>query len=152
MPRLPFPRCRAWIRAWLLCVVIISVALGAADASPEAWRACQDRVIATLEAAGLSDFGDVSAYTGATGTGALQAVIEQCGYHPERLSAPFCDDIYEQVYPACREDGFEGMSMAATSWVLIFDPDGALVENLRRVCEQSRPVSRATFGRRVCGE
>lgn len=152
MPRLPRSRYCAWMHLWLFGVIILSAIPGTTDASPDVWQACQDRVIATLEAAGVRDFGDVSAYTGATGTGALSAVIEQCGYRPERLSRPFCDDIYDQVYLACREDGFEGMSMAATSWVLIFDPDGALVENLRRVCEQSKPVSRATFGRRVCGE
>ncbi len=152
MPRSPRPRHRLWICAWLVGVVVLWATPGAWGASADAWQACQDRVIASLEAAGLRDFGDVSAYTGATGTGALNAVIKECGYRPERLSPSFCDDIYAQVYPACREDGFEGMSMAATSWVLIFDPDGPLVEKLRRVCEQSQPVSRATFGRRVCGE
>jgi hypothetical protein len=109
-------------------------------------------VIAKLEAAGLRDFGDVSAYTGATGTGALQAVIDQCGYRSEHLDSRFCDDLYEQVYAACREDGFEGMSMAATSWIRIFDPDGPLVERLRRACTRPETLDRAGFGRLICGE
>ncbi|EGV16777.1 hypothetical protein [Thiocapsa marina] len=125
---------------------------GAAAMSGPAWDACRDRVIANLEAAGLRDFGDVSAYTGATGTGALQAVIERCGYRSEHLDPAFCDDLYEQVYAACREDGFEGMSMAATSWVLIFDPQGPLVERLRRVCIEPATIDRSRFGRLICGE
>jgi hypothetical protein len=120
--------------------------------SGRAWDACRDRVIAELESAGLRDFGDVSAYTGATGTGAIQAVIETCGYRSEQIDRAFCGDLYTQVYLSCREDGFEGMSMAATSWVLIFDPQGPLVRRLRESCEQSAQMSRAAFGRAVCGE
>ena len=83
--------------------------------SGRAWDACRDRVIAELEAAGLRDFGDVSAYTGATGTGAIQGVIEACGYRSEQIDHAFCNDLYSQVYLSCREDGFDDMSMAAPS-------------------------------------
>jgi len=117
-----------------------------------AWEACRDRVIADLEAAGLRDFGDIGAYTGATGSGALQTIVEQCGYRSERIDRTWCNDLYRNVYPACREDGFDGMSVSATSWVLVFDPDGPLVSRLRLVCAQPKPVSRALFGHRVCGE
>jgi hypothetical protein len=138
----------------VLAIIILALHAnpGLAAKSGSAWDACRDRVIAELEARGLRDYGDVSAYTGATGTGALHAVIERCGYRSDRIDRPLCDDIYEQVYHACREDGFEGMSVSATSWVLIFDPDGPLVARLRRVCAQPATVSRAEFGRLVCGE
>jgi hypothetical protein len=125
---------------------------GAQRMSGRAWDACRDRVIGELEAAGVRDFGEVSAYTGATGTGAMQAVIDSCGYRPEQIDRAFCDDLYTQVYLVCREDGFEGMSMAATSWVLIFDPHGPLVRRLRGVCEQTNELGRTGFGRAVCGE
>lgn len=146
------PRLQGLLAAGLFLIFLHYAAPGFSAKSGPAWDACRDRVIANLEAAGLRDFGDVSAYTGATGTGALQAVIDQCGYRSERIGPAFCDDLYEQVYAACRVDGFEGMSMAATSWVLIFDPDGPLVERLRRVCTQSATIDRARFGRLICGE
>jgi hypothetical protein len=139
-------------RAGVLAVLALCAPAGVSAMSASAWDACRDRVIARLEAAGLRDFGDVSAYTGATGTGALNAVVEQCGYRPERIDRRFCDDIYEQVYAACRLDGFDGMSMSATSWVLIFDPSGPFVERLKRVCAQPASVDRAAFGRLICGE
>ncbi|MCG6898228.1 MAG: hypothetical protein LJE61_10380 [Thiocapsa sp.] len=137
----------------------MAVVLGALHADPSAagltglsWDACRDRVIAALEAAGQRDFGDVSAYTGASGAGALVAVIERCGYRPERLSRADCDDLYEQVYNACRLEGFDGMSVSATSWVLIYDPEGALVERLRHICARPDRASRTEFGVLVCGE
>ncbi|MBK1646015.1 hypothetical protein CKO25_15430 [Thiocapsa imhoffii] len=142
----------AWVVGLLVGNLILSGPAAPAAGSAQGWDACRDRVIATLEAEGLRDFGDVSAYTGATGTGALQAVIERCGYRPERISRSFCDDLYGQVYTVCQLDGFDGMSMAATSWVLIFDPNGPLVERLRRVCSVPREMSRSEFGRVVCGE
>jgi hypothetical protein len=146
------PRFHGLLAVGVLLLLVPYAALGGSAISGPAWDACRDRVIAQLEAAGLRDFGDVSAYTGATGTGALEAVIDQCGYRSEHLDPAFCDDLYEQVYAACREDGFEGMSMAATSWVRIFDPDGPLVERLRRVCTQHATIDRARFGRLICGE
>ncbi len=146
------PRLQGLLVAGVVLLLVPYAALGASALPGSAWDACRDRVIASLEAAGLRDFGDVSAYTGATGTGALQAVIDQCGYRSERIGPAFCDDLYEQVYAACREDGFDGMSMAATSWVLIFDPDGPLVERLRRVCTQPTTIDRRGFGRLICGE
>jgi len=149
-PTRPLDRCR--VLAWAIALLTLAGTPGVAAPSGAGWEACQDRVISALEAAGLRDYGDVSAYTGATGAGALDAVIEQCGYHPERIDRALCDHLFQQVYQACREDGFEGMSMAATSWVLIFDPDGPLVERLRRVCAQPAPVSRGAFGRLVCEE
>jgi hypothetical protein len=152
MPRVVNSRHGSRIFAWTFVLLALYAAPGAAAMSAEAWDACRERVIAVLEAKGIRDFGDVSAYTGATGTGALHAVVEQCGYRSERIDRQFCDDLYEQVYPGCRSDGFEGMSMSATSWVLIFDPDGPLVNRLRRLCAQPADVSRAAFGRLVCGE
>jgi hypothetical protein len=147
---------RAQDHPWVTASAIVLLALhgtpGGAARSGDAWDACQDRAIADLEAAGGRKFGDPSAYTGATGSGALDAVIAQCGYRPEPVDATLCDELYRQVYRACREDGFEGMSMAATSWVLVFDPDGPLVQRLRRVCTQTAPVSRDAFGRLVCGK
>lgn len=135
-----------------IAALVMDVPCAAADPRGASWDTCRERVIADLEERGRRDFGDVSAYTGATGTGAMQAVIERCGYRPEQIDRGLCDDIYEQVYLACREDGFEGMSVSATSWVLIFDPDGPFVERLRRVCTQPASVGRAMFGRLVCGE
>ncbi|UHD16020.1 hypothetical protein [Thiocapsa bogorovii] len=146
------PRLYRLLAAGVFLLLVRYDALGASAMSAPAWDDCRDRVIANLEAAGLRDFGDVSAYTGATGTGALQAVIDRCGYRSEDLDPAFCDDLYEQVYAACREDGFEGMSMAATSWVLIFDPKGPLVERLRRICIQRATIDRTRFGRLICGE
>lgn len=136
----------------LLAFMMFLAAVAPAAAAVDAWEQCRDRVIGELEAAGLRDYGDVSAYTGATGTGALEAVIARCGYRSERIGRALCDDIYEQVYFACREDGFEGMSVSATSWVQIFDPKGRLVSRLRRVCSQPASVDRGQFGRLVCGE
>ena len=152
MFRVSRPRCRCLLAAGAFLLLASYASRGVSAMSGASWDACRDRVIATLEAAGLRDFGDVSAYIGATGTGALQAVIEQCGYRSERIGRAFCDDLYEQVYAACRADGFEGMSMSATSWVLIFDPKGPLVERLRRVCARPDAVDRATFGRLICSE
>jgi hypothetical protein len=116
------------------------------------WDHCRDRVIARLEIAGERDLGDVNAYTGASGAGVLDVVIEHCGYRPEQLSPADCDILYEQVYESCREDGFEEMSVSATSWVMIYDPDGPLIERLRLICAEPIPVSRESFGRLVCGE
>lgn len=82
----------------------------------------------------------------------LQRVIGQCGYHPERIDPAMCDDLYQQVYLACREDGFDGMSMTAQSWVLIFDPGGPLIAGLRRACSEPAPVSREAFGRQLCAD
>jgi hypothetical protein len=152
MPRAVNSRHKGAILAWALVLFVVYAIPGVAAMSAREWDACRDRVVATLEAKGLRDFGDVSAYTGATGTGALHAVIEQCGYRSERIDRAFCDDLYEQVYPACRADGFEGMSMSATSWVLIFNPEGHLVNRLREVCAQPQTVGRAVFGRLVCNE
>lgn len=122
-----------------------------AASSGDAWEQCRDRVIADLEAKGLDDYGDVGAYIGATGSGALPVVIERCGYRSERVGPDLCDDLYRQVYWACRADGFDGMSMAATSWVAIFDPVAPLLLRLKRVCSDPEPLSRAAFGHRVCG-
>lgn len=152
MPRAVNSRHKNAVLACAFFFFSVYATSGVAAMSAREWDACRDRVIATLEAKGLRDFGDVSAYTGATGTGALHAVIEQCGYRSERIDRAFCDDLYEQVYPACRQDGFDGMSMSATSWVLIFDPEGQLVSRLRRVCTQPQTVGRAAFGRLVCDE
>jgi hypothetical protein len=152
-------RCKRRLSPILIAALVVltltlsaCVAEGAQRMTGRAWDACRDRVIGELEAAGVRDFGEVSAYTGATGTGAMQAVIDTCGYRPEQIDRAFCDDLYTQVYLSCREDGFEGMSMAATSWVLIFDPDGPLVGRLRRVCEQPGDLGRTGFGRAVCSE
>jgi hypothetical protein len=125
---------------------------GLAARSGDAWEACRDRVFADLEAAGLRDYDDAGAYTGATGSGALPEVIAQCGYHPERIDRPLCDSLYQQFYGDCREDGFAGMSVAARSWVLIFDPDGPFIARLRRVCAEPAQLGRASFGRLVCAE
>jgi hypothetical protein len=141
-----------WISLLVLVLLILPAGMGMSAMSGAAWNACRDRVIAELEEAGWRDYGDVSAYTGATGTGALEVVIKRCGYHSERIDRQLCDDIFEQVYLSCRLDGFEGMSVAATSWVLIFDPKGPLIKRLRQVCEQPVVLGRAAFGRRVCGE
>jgi hypothetical protein len=146
------PRLHPLLAAGVFLLLMPHASPGLTAMSETAWDACRERVIATLEAAGLRDFGDVSAYTGATGTGALQAVIDQCGYRSERIDRAFCDDLYEQVYDACREDGFDGMGMFATSWVLIFDPKGPFVERLKNVCTEPARMGRAAFGRRVCDE
>jgi hypothetical protein len=82
----------------------------------------------------------------------LQWVIGQCGYHPERIDSALCDDLYQQVYLACREDGFDNMSMTAHAWVLIFDPGGPLIAGLRRACSAPAPVSREAFGQQLCGD
>ena len=150
MPRLHRPRDGRWVMVWTIALLTLSGTPGAAVPPEDTWKACQDRVIADLEAAGRHDYGAVSADTGATGAGALDAVIERCGYHPAAVDRTLCDDLYRQVYQACREDGFEGLSTAAAAWVLIFDPGGPLVARLRRVCAQSTPLSRAAFGRLVC--
>ncbi len=155
MPRSTRLRDRRWGAVGVIVLLVLLVLYGmpgVAAQSGDAWAGCRDRVIGALEAAGLRDFGDAGAYTGATGTAALEAVIAQCGYHPEQVERALCDDLFQQVYQPCREDGFEDLSMAATSWVLIFDPDGPFVERLRRVCTQAAPVSRAVFGRLVCRE
>ncbi|NCA71451.1 MAG: hypothetical protein EOM91_15430 [Sphingobacteriia bacterium] len=137
----------------LLALALLSGAASApAGASGMAWDACRDQTIAALEAAGRRDHGDVSAYTGASGAGALIAIIERCGYRPERLSRDDCDLLYEQVYLSCRLDGFEGMSIAATSWVLIYDPKGPLVRRLKQSCAQTANLDRASFGLQVCLE
>lgn len=152
MSRLFHPRDRSRLAAWVIVFLTLADTPGVDALSGDAWEACRDRVVAALEAAGQRDFGDPSAYTGATGSGALDRVIAQCGYRAERIDPALCNDIYEQVYLPCREDGFEGMSMAATSWILIFDPAGRFIERLRRICAQSAPLSRAAFGRLVCGK
>jgi hypothetical protein len=116
------------------------------------WDHCRDRVIASLAAAGERDLGDVSAYTGASGAGVLDVVIAECGYRPEQLSPADCDIFYEQVYESCREDGFEAMSVSATSWVMIYDPNRPLIARLRLICAEPIPVSRQSFGRLICSE
>jgi len=151
MTRLSHPRDHRAVAVGACIVLVLSGAPRIA-LSEDAWMTCQDRVIAALEAAGERDFGDVSAYTGATGAGAQDSIIEQCGYHPERVDHALCDSLYEQVYDACRQDGFDDMSRAGRSWVLIFNPKGALVERLRRVCTQSVSVNRPVFGILVCRE
>lgn len=120
MSTLPRLRHRPWIPAWACVGLALQSAPGVAVRAEGAWEACRDRAIADLEAAGLRDFGDVGAYTGATGSGALQTIIERCGYRSERIDRTWCDDLYRNVYPACPEDGFDGMSVSATSWVLVF--------------------------------
>lgn len=81
----------------------------------------------------------------------LQRVIGQCGYHPERIGSALCDDLYQQVYLACREDGFDGLSMTAHAWVLIFDPGGRVVATLRRICSEPIMVSQEAFEWQLCG-
>ncbi len=149
---LPRPRERSWIPVWMMILLALYGAPGLAARSGDAWEACRDRVFADLEAAGLRDYDDAGAYTGATGSGALPEVIAQCGYHPERIDRPLCDSLYQQFYGDCREDGFAGMSVAARSWVLIFDPDGPFIARLRRVCAEPAQLGRASFGRLVCAE
>ncbi|WP_295584368.1 hypothetical protein [uncultured Lamprocystis sp.] len=136
----------------MMILLALYGAPGLAARSGDAWEACRDRVFADLEAAGLRDYDDAGAYTGATGSGALPEVIAQCGYHPERIDRPLCDSLYQQFYGDCREDGFAGMSVAARSWVLIFDPDGPFIARLRRVCAEPAQLGRASFGRLVCAE
>ena len=146
-----------WLRAlprWCPVVALALLLIGCAGMEPlaDAWVSCRDRVFAGLEEAGQREFGDASAYFGATGAGALAEAIERCGYHAEQIDRSLCDDLFAQVYAACRESGFAGMSMAASSWVAIFDPQGPLVKRLQQVCVQLAAVSREEFGRRVCGE
>jgi hypothetical protein len=136
----------------VMILLALSGAPGLAARSGDAWEACRDRVFADLEAAGLRDYGDAGAYTGATGSGALPEVVGQCGYHPERIDRPLCDTLYQQFYLSCREDGFEAMSVAARSWVLVFDPDGPFIARLRRVCAEPAQLGRASFGRLICEE
>ncbi len=152
MVALARPRERSWMLVRVMILLALSGAPGLAARSGDAWEACRDRVFTDLEAAGLRDYGDAGAYTGATGSGALPEVIAQCGYHPERIARAWCDTLYQQVYWNCREDGLEGLSVAARSWVLIFDPDGPFIARLRRVCAEPAPLGRASFGRLLCGE
>jgi len=150
---LPRPRERSWIPVWMMLLPLaLYGAPGLAARSGDPWEACRERVFADLEAVGLREYGDADAYIGATGSGALPEVIAQCGYHPARVNRPLCDTLYQQVYEDCREDGFDGMSVAARSWVLIFDPDGPFITRLRRVCAAPAQLGRASFGRLVCGE
>ena len=142
------PRWRPVVALALLFLV------GCAGMAPlaDAWMSCRDRVFAGLEKAGRREFGDASAYFGATGAGPLADAIERCGYHPEQLDRQLCNDLFTEVYEACRESGWEGMPMAAASWVSIFDPQGPLIERLQQVCVQPVTVNREQFGRRLCGE
>lgn len=125
---------------------------GAAGPSGSDWDACRDRVMAARQAAGRRDYGDTAAYTGVTGAGALAAVVRRCGYRDRAMDSAFCDDLYDQVYPACRQGGLQGLSMAGASWVAVLDPAGPVLVRLRRACDDSTPLDRAAFGRRVCGE
>ena len=125
---------------------------GAAGSSGPAWEACRDRVMTARQAAGRRDYGDPAAYTGATGAGALAPVVGRCGYRDRSMDSAFCDDLYEQVYPACRQGGLQGLSMAGASWVAVLDPRGPVLARLRRACDDATRIDRAAFGRRVCGE
>ena len=126
--------------------------VGAAGPPGRDWEACRDRVMAARQAAGRRDYGDTAAYTGVTGAGALAAVVQRCGYRDKTMDSAFCDDLYDQVYPACRQGGLQGLSMAGASWVAVLDPAGAVLVRLRLACDDSTPLDRAAFGRRVCGE
>lgn len=156
MSRQHRPWARRQVVAWALAVLAVGGAAGApaglGGARGDAWMTCQGRVIAALESAGQRDRGAVSAYTGVAGAGAQDAIVARCGYHPETIGPALCESLFQQVYPACREDGFEGMSAAATSWVRIFDPVGVRLARLRRACTQAEPLGRAAFGALVCGE
>jgi hypothetical protein len=119
----------------------------------QGWEGCSEKVIEKLTAQGLREHGDSSAYIGASGAGAVEDIVNTCGYKP--MTKDDCDDIYINSYLSCRNNHIEGsdfgLSGVEMSWVRGYDPKILNPDRLDQLCKMKDRLSRQEFGEMMCG-
>ena len=121
--------------------------------SPAAWEGCRSQVYDGLLAQGERE-GDAGGYVGASGSGARDDILVECGYQPMTQRA--CDDAYQNAYLPCHEraktEKEYGLAMVELADVNMFNPVMMSEEKVEALCRAQGPISRVKFGSLLCGE
>lgn len=97
---------------------------------------------------------DAGGYVGASGSGARDDILVECGYQPMTQRA--CDDAYQNAYLPCHEraktEKEYGLAMVELADVNMFNPVMMSEEKVEALCRAQGPISRVKFGSLLCGE